>query len=64
MEMNEETVFTAPDDVNGDTYIDVWTNTGSDLHILIVNVDTGERQQVYLRNGVELAKAILRKAWL
>lgn len=62
--MNEETVFTAPDDVNGDTYIDVWTNTGSDLHILIVNVDTGERQQVYLRNGVELAKAILRKAWL
>ena len=64
MEMNEETVFTAPDDVNGDTYIDVWTNTGSDLHILIVNVDTDERQQVYLRNGVELAKAILRKAWL
>ena len=62
--MNEETVFTAPDDVNGDTYIDVWTNTGSDLHILIVNVDTDERQQVYLRNGVELAKAILRKAWL
>lgn len=62
--MNEEAVFTAPDDVNGDTYIDVWTNTGSDLHILIVNVDTGERQQVYLRNGVELAKAILRKAWL
>ena len=64
MEMNEETVFTAPDDVNGDTYIDVWTNTGSDLHILIVNVDTDERQQVYLRNGEELAKAILRKAWL
>ena len=62
--MNEETVFTAPDDVNGDTYIDVWTNTGSDLHILIVNVDTDERQQVYLRNGEELAKAILRKAWL
>ena len=61
--MNEETVFTAPDDVNGDTYIDVWTNTGSDLHILIVNVDTDEHQQVYLRNGEELAKAILRKAW-
>ena len=64
MEMNEETVFTAPDDVNGNTYIDVWTSTGSDLHILNVNVDTDERQQVYLRNGVELAKAILRKAWL
>ena len=64
MEMNEETVFTAPDDVNVDTYIDVWTNTGSDLHILIVNVDTDERQQVYLRNGEELAKAILRKAGL
>ena len=62
--MNEETVFTAPDDVNGDTYIDVWTNTGSDIHILIVNGDTDERQQVYLRNGEELAKAILRKAWL
>ena len=62
--MNEETVFTETDDVNGDTYIDVWTNTGSDLHILIVNVDTDERQQVYLRNGEELAKAILRKAWL
>ena len=61
--MNEETVFTETDDVNGDTYIDVWTNTGSDLHILIVNVDTDERQQVYLRNGEELAKAILRKAW-
>ena len=61
--MNEETVFIAPDDVNGDTYIDVWTNTGSDLHILIVNVDTDEHQQVYLRNGEELAKAILRKAW-
>jgi len=60
----EETVFTARDDVNGVTYIDVWTNTGSDLHILIVNRDTDERQQVYLRNGVELAKAILRKAWL
>jgi len=60
----EETVFTALDDVNGVTYIDVWTNTGSDLHILIVNRDTDERQQVYLRNGVELAKAILRKAWL
>lgn len=62
--MNEETVFTETDDVNGDTYLDVWTNTGSDLHILIVNVDTDERQQVYLRNGEELAKAILRKAWL
>lgn len=62
--MNEETVFTETDDVNGGTYIDVWTNTGSDLHILIVNVDTDERQQVYLRNGEELAKAILRKAWL
>ena len=64
MEMNEETVFTALDDVNGDTYIDVWTNTGSDLHILIVNGGSDERQQVYLRDGVELAKAILRKAWL
>ena len=64
MEMNEETVFTETDDVSGDTYIDVWTNTGSDIHILIVNVDTDERQQVYLRNGEELAKAILRKAWL
>ena len=62
--MNEETVFTALDDVNGDTYIDVWTNTGSDLHILIVNGGSDERQQVYLRDGVELAKAILRKAWL
>lgn len=62
--MNEETVFTALDDENGDTYIDVWTNTGGDLHILIVNGDTDERQQVYLRNGEELAKAILRKAWL
>ena len=62
--MNEETVFTATDDVTGDTYIDAWTNNGSDLHILIVNVDTDERQQVYLRNGEELAKAILRKAWL
>ena len=61
--MNEETVFTALDDENGDTYIDVWTNTGSDLHILIVNVDTDEHQQVYLRNGEELAKASLRKAW-
>lgn len=61
--MNEETVFTETDDVSGDTYIDVWMNTGSDLHILIVNVDTDERQQVYLRNGEELAKAILRKAW-
>ena len=62
--MNEETVFTETDDVSGDTYIDVWTNTGSDLHILIINVDTDERQQVYLRNGEKLAKAILRKAWL
>lgn len=62
--MRDETVFTETDDVSGDTYIDVWTNTGSDLHILIVNVDTDERQQVYLRNGEELAKAILRKAWL
>lgn len=62
--MRDETVFTETDDVSGDTYIDVWTNTGSDLHILIVNRDTDERQQVYLRNGVELAKAILRKAWL
>ena len=62
--MNEETVFTETDDVSGDTYIDVWTNTGSDLHILIVNGGTDERQQVHLRNGVELAKAILRKAWL
>lgn len=62
--MNEETFFTATDDVTGDTYLDVWTNTGSDLHILIVNVDTDERQQVYLRDGEELAKAISRKAWL
>ena len=62
--MRDETVFTETDDVSGDTYIDVWTNTGSDLHILIVNRDTDERQQVYVRNGVELAKAILRKAWL
>lgn len=62
--MRDETVFTETDDVSGGTYLDVWTNTGSDLHILIVNVDTDERQQVYLRNGEELAKAILRKAWL
>ena len=62
--MEEHSVFTALDDENGDTYIDVWTNTGSDIHILIVNGDTDERQHVYLRNGVELAKAILRKAWL
>ena len=62
--MNEETVFTETDDVSGDTYIDVWTNTGSGLHILIVNGGTDERQQVHLRNGEELAKAILRKAWL
>lgn len=60
--MMDETVFTETDDVNGDTYIDVWTNTGSDLHILIVNGGSDERQQVYLRDGVELAKAILRKA--
>lgn len=62
--MEEHSVFTALDDENGYTYIDVWTNTGSDFHIPIVNEDTDERQQVYLRNGVELAKAILRKAWL
>ena len=62
--MEEHSVFTAPEDAFGYTYIDVWTNTGSDIHILIVNGDTDERQQVYLRNGVELAKAILRKAWL
>ena len=42
--MMDETVFTETDDVNGNTYIDVWTNTGSDIHILIVNGDTDERQ--------------------
>ena len=62
--MIDETVFTETDDVNGDTHLDVWTNTGSDIHIRIVNVVTDEHQQVYLRNGEELAKAILRKAWL
>ena len=60
--MEEHSVLTALDDENGYTYIDVWTNTGSDLHILIVNGGTDERQRVYLRNGEELAKAILRKA--
>ena len=62
--MEEHSVFTALDDENGNIYIDVWTNTGSDIHIVIVNGDTDERQQVYLRNGVEFVKAILRKVWL
>jgi hypothetical protein len=41
--MEEHSVFTALDDKNGYIYIDVWTNTGSDIYILIVNGDTDER---------------------
>lgn len=61
--MTEQSVYTNTDDVNGDTMIDVWTNGVGDLHILILNVDTQERQTVYLRNGEELGKAIMREMW-
>lgn len=58
-----DTLYTNIDDVNGDVVIDVWTNTGGDLHIRLVNLDTGAAQSVYLGNGEELAKAILKEAW-
>lgn len=61
--MSETSVFTDTDDVAGNVMIDVWTNTGSDIHILLLNVDTNERQSVYLRDGEELAKAILKESW-
>lgn len=61
--MTEQTIYTNTDDVTGNTLLDVWTNTGSDLHILVMNVDTQERQTVYLESGIELAQAILKAAW-
>lgn len=61
--LTETSVYNNTDDVTGNVMIDVWTNTGGDLHILLLNVDTQESQSVYLRNGEELAKAILKEAW-
>lgn len=61
--MTEQTVFTETDDEYGSKYIDVWTNTGSDLHILIMDTETNQSQSVYLRDGEALAKAILKRAW-
>ena len=61
--MTEISVYNNTDDVNGNVMIDVWTNTGGDLHILLLDVDTNESKSVYLRNGEELAKAILKEAW-
>lgn len=58
-----KTLYLNLDDVNGDVQIRAWTNTGSDLHISLLNLDTQESQSVYLRNGEELAKAILKEAW-
>lgn len=60
---DETSIYTNTDDVNGNVMIDVWTNTGGGLHILLLDVDTQESQSVYLRNGEELAKAILKEAW-
>jgi len=58
----ENTVFTETDDVEGETYIDVWTNGVGDLHIAIVHPEK-ETLSVYLRNGEALGKAILKAMW-
>jgi len=61
----EDTVFTETDDVNGDTYLDVWTNGVGDLHILIGStVDGPPNRIVYIRDGESLGKAILKAMWL
>lgn len=55
-------LFTETDDVNGETMIEVWTNTGGDLHVRVCDSD-GNGKSIYLRDGVSLAKAILKAAW-
>lgn len=61
--MAETTLFDDTDDVTGNTHMEAWTNTGSDLHIVLTNVDTTEFQSIYIRNGEAFAKAILKAAW-
>lgn len=58
----EETVFEHVDDVNGETYIDVWTNGVGDLHVAIVHPEK-ETASIYIRNGEKLGKAILKAVW-
>jgi len=58
----EQSVFEHTDDVNGDTYIDVWTNGVGDLHVLIGGGDQPNRM-VYIRNAEEFGKAILKAMW-
>jgi hypothetical protein len=56
-------LYTNTDDVNGDTRVEAWTNTGTDLHLMIENTETGQYQSIYLRQGTTLAKEILKAAW-
>lgn len=60
--MPEQSVFEHTDDVNGDTYIDVWTNGMGDLHVAIIS-DSKETQSVYIRDGEAFGKAILKAMW-
>jgi hypothetical protein len=55
-------IYSAVDDVDGETRIDVWTNGVGDLHISISDPHALPAS-VYIRNGEELAKAILKAVW-
>lgn len=62
--MSEQSVFEHTDDVNGDTYLDVWTNGVGDLHVLI-GTTSGDlpNRIVYIRDGEAFGKAILKATW-
>lgn len=59
----EQSVFEHTDDVNGDTYVDVWTNGVGDLHVLIGGEGDQPNRMVYIRDGEALGKAILKAMW-
>lgn len=56
----EKDIFTQTDDVNGDTYVDLWTNGVGDVHILIAGFDGGSKQ-VYIRDASALMRALVKE---
>lgn len=57
-----KTLFEAVDNVNGDSSLEIWTNGSGDLHIRVFSDEGSE--SIYLRNGLPLAKELIRELWL
>lgn len=60
--MSEQSIYDHTDDVDGETYLDVWTNGVGDLHLAIVHPEH-KTASIYIRNGEGLGKAILKAIW-